>query len=70
MKTLYIREGKDFAWEIIVADENGQVGEPIGMNDAQLLDFDCGLSKHKLTAWQRVKSQAQKSHNAEASETV
>lgn len=65
MKSLFIRDGAEFDWEIIVTDEDGQVGEPIGLNDKQLLELGFSISKYQITAWHRIKRQISSIQNRE-----
>lgn len=58
MKSLHIREGDTFDWEIVITDDQGQVGDPIGLNDTQLLSLGFALNKYTQTAWQRLNKQS------------
>ena len=57
MNSLLIRDTPQ-GFELIITDENGQVGKPHFITNKGLIDLDCNIGTFKRLAWQRLQTKA------------
>lgn len=54
MNSLLIRDTHD-GFELVLTDENGQVGKPHKITNEGLIDLDINIGKFKQLAWHRIR---------------